>query len=122
MLPGHRAAQLRKMKKLFNVLVLSFLLSTPLPAAPADGTLPLGKDGRPLNFDFETGTLKDWTATGNAFDAQPNQGDTVAARRGDMKSNHHGNFWVGTYEVGGDAPQGTLTSAPFRATQPYAAF
>ena len=87
-----------------------------------DGTLPLGKDGHPLNLDFETGTLKDWTATGNAFDAQPNQGDTVAARRADMKSNHHGTFWVGTYEVAGDAPQGTLTSAPFKATQPYAAF
>ena len=110
------------MKKLFNFLALSFLLSTPLLAAPADGTLPLGRDGHPLNLDFETGTLKDWTPTGNAFDAQPNQGDTVAARRADMKSNHHGTFWVGTYEVAGDAPQGTLTSAPFKVTQPYAAF
>src|ERR1700722_11355751 len=108
------------MKKLFNFLALSLFLATPLPAAPAsaDSTLPLGRDGHPLNLDFETGTLKDWTATGNAFDAQPNQGDTVAARRGDMKSNHHGTFWVGTYEVAGDAPQGTLTSASFKVTQP----
>jgi putative membrane-bound dehydrogenase-like protein len=108
------------MKKIFSFLSLS-VLSVSLLAAPA-GTLPVGRDGKPLNLDFETGTLKDWTATGTAFDAQPNQGDTVAARRSDMKSNQRGLFWVGTYEVAGDKPQGTLTSAPFKVTQPYASF
>src|SRR5215470_8056230 len=98
-----------------------FALGTSLFAQTA-GTLPLGRDGKPLNLDFETGTLKDWTATGNAFDGQPVQGDTVAPRRGDMKSQHRGNFWVGTYELGGDKPQGTLTSAPFKVTQPFASF
>ncbi len=86
------------------------------------GVLPVGADGKPLNLDFETGTLKDWTATGTAFQGQPIKGDTVAPRRGDMKSRHQGNYWIGTYERKGDAPKGTLTSVPFKITHPYASF
>src|SRR5262249_49900060 len=93
-----------------------------LKAAPATSVLPVGKDGRPLNLDFETGTLKDWVAEGTAFEKQPIRGDTVTPRRSDMHSGHQGNFWIGTYEVAGDNPTGTLTSAPFKVTHPYAAF
>src|SRR5882762_7363275 len=71
-------------------------------AAAGDGVLPLSKDGRALNLDFEDGTLKDWSATGTAFEKQPIKGDTVAPRRGDMKSNHQGNYWIGTFEIAGD--------------------
>jgi putative membrane-bound dehydrogenase-like protein len=88
----------------------------------ATGELPVGTDGRPLNFDFETGTLKDWSAEGDAFRNQPVQGDTVARRRGDMRSRHQGRYWVGGYESGGDGPQGTLTSVPFKVTHPWASF
>ena len=88
----------------------------------ADGVTPVGKDGQPLNLDFETGTLKDWIAEGAAFAKQPVRGDTVSARRSDMKSRHAGEFWIGTYEFGGDEPKGTLTSAPFKVTQPFASF
>ena len=49
-------------------------------AAERTGTLPVGTNGKPLNFDFESGTLADWTATGKAFEGQPIKGDTVAAR------------------------------------------
>src|SRR5436305_7622943 len=80
---------------------------------------PVGKDGKPLNLDFEDGTLKDWTATGNAFDRQPIRGDTVYPRRHDMRSHHQGDFWIGGFEVLGDAPTGTLTSAPFTVTRRY---
>ena len=45
------------------------------------GTLPTDAKGIPLNLDFETGTLKDWTAEGDAFAGQPIKGDTVAPRR-----------------------------------------
>jgi putative membrane-bound dehydrogenase-like protein len=106
------------------VPALSALLTArALNAAPAsEGSLPAGKDGRPLNLDFEDGSLKDWVATGTAFAKQPVKGDTVLARRSDMKSDHQGNFWIGTFEISGDAPQGTLTSVPFKVTQPYASF
>ena len=88
----------------------------------ADGTLPLGSTGQPLNLDFETGTLKDWVTAGEAFAKQPVRGDTVIPRRPDMPSRPAGNYWVGTYEIAGDGPQGTLTSAPFKVTQPFAGF
>src|SRR5580693_6906028 len=91
-------------------------------ASEEEGVLPTGIDSKPLNLDFETGTLKDWTATGTAFTGQPIKGDTVHSRRGDMSSRHQGNYWIGTYERKGDGPQGTLTSAAFKVTHPYASF
>ena len=93
--------------------------------APGDepgGTLPTDARGKPLNFDFETGTLQDWTPAGDAFNRMPVEGDTVAARRSDMKSRHAGRFWIGGYERHGDDAKGTLTSAPFVVTKPYASF
>lgn len=86
------------------------------------GVLPKGADGKALNLDFETGDLRDWVATGDAFAGQPIKGDAVFARRPDMKSEQAGDFWVGTYERKGDLPQGTLTSLPFQVTQRYASF
>jgi putative membrane-bound dehydrogenase-like protein len=91
--------------------------------SPADpGIVPVGPGGSPLNLDFETGTLRDWTSEGTAFEKQPVKGDAVAARRNDMKSQHRGDYWIGTFEGGGDAPQGTLTSAPFTLTHRFASF
>jgi putative membrane-bound dehydrogenase-like protein len=108
---------------LLTIVVLA-LRAVPAPAAeePPVGVLPTGADARPLNLDFETGTLKDWTAEGEAFKGQPIKGDTVATRRGDMKSQHQGEFWIGGYELHGDRPQGTLTSVPFKVTHRWASF
>ena len=105
-------------------LVLPLLAADPprVTPTPPEGILPRGADGKPLNLDFETGTLKDWTAEGDAFKGQPIKGDTVAPRRGDMKSEHQGNYWIGGYELLGDRPQGTLTSVPFTITHPWATF
>ena len=88
------------------------------------GTLPLGKDGKPMNLDFEDGTLRDWTATGDAFKGQPFKGPIDQHRAfGEGKVAHQqGDYWIGGYEILQDAPQGTLTSAPFKVTHPYAAF
>ncbi|MBM3829141.1 MAG: dehydrogenase [Verrucomicrobia bacterium] len=95
----------------------------PNPPLSTKGVLPVGLDGKPLNTDFETGDLRDWTATGNAFAAQPILGDTVVERRPPMKSGHVGKYWIGTYERGlGDEATGTLTSKPFRLTHRWAAF
>jgi putative membrane-bound dehydrogenase-like protein len=102
---------------------LLLVLAVALPGSVQDeGVAPAGAAGKALNLDFETGTLADWTATGTAFEKQPVKGDTVASRRGDMKSEHRGDYWIGTYEVAGDAPQGTLTSAPFKVTHRIASF
>ncbi len=100
--------------------------SEPSPHQKHEGIKPVGKDGQPLNLGFENGTLNDWTATGNAFNKQPVKGDTVAARlkattRTD-RSDHEGQYWIGGYEMGGDNLKGTLTSAPFKVTQPFASF
>jgi putative membrane-bound dehydrogenase-like protein len=86
------------------------------------GTSPVGPAGKPLNLDFETGDLSDWKADGAAFASQPIRGDTVHPRRSDMTSGHAGDYWIGTYEIAEDEPQGTLTSASFAVTQPYATF
>jgi putative membrane-bound dehydrogenase-like protein len=102
-----------------NALFLSLALAA--SAAPA-GVLPAGADGKPLNLDFEAGTLKDWTAEGAAFQGQPIKGDTVHARRSDMKAEQQGQFWIGGYEKVGDKATGTLTSVPFKVTHPWASF
>lgn len=91
-------------------------------AEPADGIRVTAADGRVLNLDFEKGTLEDWTAEGQAFAGQPIKGDTVAARRNDMRSAHQGDYWIGGYEKAQDAPTGTLTSVAFPVTQPFASF
>lgn len=106
-----------------NALLLSVALLVPSaePAkTPPEGILPVGADGKPLNFDFETGTLKDWSADGEAFMGQPVKGDVVFARRSDMRSLHQGQHWAGSFEGHGDKPQGTLTSVPFQLTHPWA--
>jgi putative membrane-bound dehydrogenase-like protein len=104
-----------------NALILSAALLAP-SQDPNAGVLPVGADGKALNLDFETGTLKDWTATGDAFKDQPIKGDTVFARRNDNRSRHQGQYWIGGYEKYGDKPQGTLTSVPFTATHRWASF
>ncbi|HEY7156237.1 MAG TPA: PVC-type heme-binding CxxCH protein [Gemmataceae bacterium] len=111
------------MRRLFGLVVVAvFPFTTLLAAEPKEGIRPVGADGKPLNLDFETGTLKDWTPDGEAFHGQPIKGDTVARRRGDMKSQHQGDYWIGGYERNGDKPQGTLTSVPFKVTHPWASF
>lgn len=88
----------------------------------ATGQLPKKSDGAQLNLNFESGKLDDWTATGEAFQGQPIQGDAVAKRRPDMQSQHTGKYWIGSFEVDGDKPKGTLTSAAFKLELPFASF
>jgi len=116
----------------FLTLALTLVLSglpggvPPLNAAEADkdrkDSIPTTSLGKELNLGLEQANLNDWMATGDAFAGQPVKGDRVAARRGDMKSGHHGDFWIGTFEISGDTPKGTLTSASFKVTQPFASY
>lgn len=84
------------------------------------GTLPTAADGRPLNFDFETGDLQDWTAEGDAFGQQPVNAEAVGD--GDVHGKPSGRFFVSTKERSAGSLKGTLTSVPFKVTHPYASF
>ena len=75
----------------------------------------------PPTLDFESGDLRGWKKTGTAFDGQPIEGDTIAAR-GREASLHAGKFWIGGYEKLGDAATGTLTSNAFTVEQRWASF
>jgi putative membrane-bound dehydrogenase-like protein len=86
------------------------------------GVAPAGPGGEVLNLDLETGDLVDWKADGTAFAGQPVRGDRVRMRRGDMTSGHVGDYWIGTFEVAQDEPQGTLTSTSFELTKPFVTF
>ncbi len=110
------------MKRIQLATLLLLVIAIHTTVLAGEGVHPTGKNGQPLNLDFETGTLRDWVAEGAAFERQPVRGDAVAIRRADMKSRHEGNYWIGSYEIGGDEPQGTLTSVPFKVTQPFASF
>ena len=94
------------------------------PARLTKGVLPRGKDGQALNLDFEKGTLADWTAKGKAWDGQPVEGEIDANRKfGEGKvAKPQGDYWLGGYEKLFDEPTGTLTSAAFEVTHPFAAF
>ena len=94
------------------------------PPALPKGVLPKGENGQALNLDFEKGTLADWTAKGKAFVGQPIAGEIDPKRKfGEGKTaKPQGNFWLGGFEKLFDMPTGTLTSAVFQVTHPFAAF
>jgi putative membrane-bound dehydrogenase-like protein len=105
-----------------SLLFFAGLISSAL--AQSTGVLPVGADGKPLNLDFEQGTLKDWTVDGEAFEGQPIKGEIDQNRQfgSGKKSDKQGEYWIGGFEKKFDKPHGTLTSLPFKVTHPYAAF
>ena len=106
-------------------LVVAFatrLGAADVATASADGQPPTDAKGAALELRFRDRRLSHWQATGDAFAGQPIKDDTVHARGADMRSDHAGSFWIGTFEVSGDKPQGTLTSRAFRVTRPYGSF
>ena len=48
--------------------------------------------GGGTTWDFETGDLRGWTATGDAFAFQPTLGDNPTARHRGQPSNHQGQY------------------------------
>lgn len=86
------------------------------------GYAPISADGTPLDLGFESGSLEHWTVDGAAFEGQPTQHDSISARWSEQVSNKVGEYFIGGFELGGDAPVGTLTSQAFVAERPYASF
>ena len=109
-LPGHRAAGMEGRLEVSDA-----------PPTRSEGVAPEA-NGRPLNLDFETGTLDDWTATGDAFDIVKGDGlPEGGAERASVVRGQSGAYWVSS-GVRGSARRGTLISAPIRVTHPYASF
>ncbi|MCO6047197.1 glycoside hydrolase family 32 protein [Aeoliella sp. ICT_H6.2] len=103
------------------------LLLLSLTTGTASGAEPLFE-----NSGFESGTLANWTAQGEAFAIQPTKGDNPAVR-GRESSWHDGEYWIGGYEAytnragepgdtRGDQLTGTLTSREFVVGQRYISF
>jgi len=81
-----------------------------------------------ITWDFETGDLRGWAKTGDAFNFQPTYGDNPTARNRGQASQHQGQYWIGGFErrmrpadppgqIQGDGPQGALTSDAFTITK-----
>jgi hypothetical protein len=104
--PGHRAAGMEGRLDVSDVA-----------RAEPQGVLAEA-NGRPLDLGFEAGTLENWTAEGNAFAVVEG---SAAGGTGSAMTGHAGSYWV-TSRTGGSAQRGTLSSTPFRVSQPYASF
>ncbi|WP_420148377.1 PVC-type heme-binding CxxCH protein [Spirosoma sp.] len=111
--PGHRAAG----------MVGNFDVVEGAIADVAVAGQPPMKNGQPLNLNFETGTLKDWTATGDAF-SNPifAQDDPSPVHEKDMHIGFSGKYFLSSGGTTNYKQIGTLTSVPFTVTQPFAAF
>ena len=112
-IPGHRAAG----------MVGKFEVTDKIsePVAVSKGTLPV-KNGVPLNLNFETGTLKDWTADGDAFESALIGQDPSPKHEKGTRIGKQGKFFISSGGMKEHDKIGTLTSVPFKVTQPYAAF
>jgi putative membrane-bound dehydrogenase-like protein len=99
-LPGHRLAGMEGRLDVSDE-----------PRVKSEGVQPV-KEGRPLDLDFESGTLENWTASGDAFQILKDEGKRLGQA---------GAYWASS-SPGGSARKGTLTSVPFRVTHPYASF
>jgi len=110
--PGHRAAG---MVGKFQVV------EGDVGGATVAGQAPK-KNGKPLNLGFETGTLQDWTATGDAFASPLVNKDPSPVHEKDMTIGFAGKYFLSSGGTTHYKQTGTLTSVPFPVTQPFAAF
>ena len=87
-------------------------------------TTDFNKDFEP-GKDTERGNHSGWTKKGTAFQNQPKRGDNPSARQRGERSNHQGEWWIGSFEpyqvspgvptcpIPGDVPTGRLQSNEF---------
>ncbi|WP_188768053.1 PVC-type heme-binding CxxCH protein [Emticicia aquatilis] len=110
--PGHRAAgMVGKLEVVEGEIIEKIVV----------GKLPM-KNGKPLNLNFETGDLRDWTATGDAFASPLINADPSPIHDKDMTIGFEGKNFLSSGGTVNYKLTGTLTSVPFAVTQPYASF
>ncbi|MCY7349914.1 MAG: dehydrogenase [Cytophagaceae bacterium] len=110
--PGHRAAGM-----VGSVEVVEGIISNTTVA----GRVPM-KNGQAVNLNFETGTLQDWTATGDAFASPLFTEDPSPVHAKELHIGFEGKYFLSSGGTTNHKLTGTLTSVPFRVTQPFAAF
>jgi putative membrane-bound dehydrogenase-like protein len=110
--PGHRAAG----------MVGNFeVVEGDIDEKTVAGALPV-RNGKPLNLDFETGTLQDWKATGEAFAKPVFNADPSPVHDKELHIGFDGKYFLSSGGNVNAKLTGTLTSVPFKITQPFAAF
>lgn len=112
-IPGHRAAGMVGQFAVVEGDIDKEVIVT--------GEIPT-MDERELNLNFETGTLNDWVATGEAFSNPLISGDTSSVHEKEMHVGQEGDYFVSSGGTLNYQPMGTLTSVPFKVTQPFASF
>ncbi len=90
------------------------------PLAVGDGSPKAKPVSHPdiVFADFESGTYKDWTITGNAFGKSPSRGPNG---RQQPVTGFAGKFLINTYP-GNDNARGTATSKPFKIERRFIHF
>ncbi|GAA4470169.1 hypothetical protein GCM10023189_58350 [Nibrella saemangeumensis] len=110
--PGHRTAGMVGSFQVVDGVISDVTVAGQIPV----------KNGQPVNLNFETGSLKDWTATGDAFTNPLVSQEPSPVHEKDMVIGREGTYFLSS---GGNVNYkltGTLTSVPFTVTQPFAAF
>jgi putative membrane-bound dehydrogenase-like protein len=110
--PGHRAAG---MAGSFEVV------GGAIREATIAGKMPL-KNGKPINLNFETGTLNDWNATGDAFASPLFNKDPSPVHEKEMSIGFAGKYFLSSGGTVNYKQTGTLTSVRFTVSHPFAAF
>ncbi|GAB3219811.1 dehydrogenase [Algoriphagus aestuariicola] len=85
------------------------------------GMLPM-KDGVPLNFNFEKGSLENWTAEGEAFQDPLIHSDPSPLHGEEGPIFFEGESFLSSGGLKNYQLTGTLVSEPFEVTAPFAAF
>lgn len=111
-IPGHRAAGMVGKFELIKGTETEKKISGIIPS----------KNGKALNLNFETGTLQDWTAAGDAFEDPLFTSDPSPVHGEDDKINFEGKGFLSSGGTKNYKLTGTLTSVPFEVTQPFASF
>ncbi len=111
-IPGHRAAgMVGKFMVVEGKIVEKVIV----------GTIPT-KNGKPLNLNFETGTLQDWEVEGGAFANPIFSKDPSPVHAADMSINFEGKHFLSSGGTINAKETGILTSVTFKITHPFAAF